>query len=76
MAGRARVTPLPSVQVWLAVGTETTGAAMTLAEKVSETDSPLVSVAVTVIPIVCAATGATPEKLSVAALKLSHAGSA
>ena len=49
-AGSAREIALPSVQVWFAVGAVTIGAPRTVAEKVSDTDSPLVSVAVTVMP--------------------------
>ena len=55
--------------------TVTTGA-WTPAVKLSDTASPLLSVAVTVMPMVCAVAGAVPLKVSVAALKLNQFGSA
>ncbi len=68
-AGSASDIALPSVQVWFAVGVVTTGVPRTDAEKESDTDSPLPSVATTVMPTVCAVTGAVPLNASVAALK-------
>lgn len=51
-------------------------AAAMVAANVSEVDAPPASVAVTLIFSVDAAFGAVPVKVSVAALKVSHVGSA
>ena len=74
--GSAREIAFPSVQAWFDVGFVTIGAPRTVAEKMSDTDRPLVSVAVTTMPRVCAVMGAVPLNVSVAALKLSQPGSA
>ena len=50
--------------------------ALTVPLNVSEEDRTLVSVAVTVIPIVWAVAGAVPENVSVLALNVSQEGSA
>ena len=76
LAGSARENALPSVQVWFGVCAVTAGGPMTVAEKVSDTDSPLVSVAVTLMVRVSAVSGAVPLNVSVVALKMSQLGSA
>ena len=76
-AGSVRETALPSVQVWFGgLRRQQSAAPMTVAEKVSDTDSPLVSVAVTLMVRVSAVGGAVPLNVSVAALNVSQPGSA
>ena len=75
-AGNASVIAVPAFQFWFAVCVCKTGAPITVAEKSSDTDNPLVSVAVTFRASVCAVAGAVPLKESVAGLNVSQPGSA
>src|SRR5581483_10279852 len=71
-AGSASEMAVPAFQLWVGVGVCTTGAPMMVAEKLSDTDSPLVSVAVTTRPSVCAVAGAVPLNESVVGLNVSQ----
>ena len=67
---------MPSAQLWFGVCAVTTGRPMTVAEKLSDADSPPVSLAVTWMVRLSAIAGAVPLKVSVVALNVSQPGSA
>ncbi len=80
LPGSTRLTVCPSIQVCFGVGPVTVipglgAGATTFAVKVSNTERPLVSVAVTLRLRLCVVAGAVPLNVSVNALNVSQLGS-
>ena len=77
MAASLKFRVWPLVQVWFVVGAVTLGGAAGVStENVSEAESPLVSVAVTLMARPAALPGTVPVNVSVVLLKCSQLGSA
>ena len=77
MAASLKLSVCPLVQVWFWVGAVTTGGAAGVnTENVSDAESPLVSVAVTLMARPAALPGTVPVNVSVMLLKWSQLGSA
>ena len=77
LAASLKLSVCPLVQVWLGVGAVTLGGAAGVStENVSEAESPLVSVAVTLMASPAALPGTVPVNVSVALLKCSQLGRA